>query len=149
MRESLSDWEPPETTPGGVPFGPERVAAVNTVKCPKCGAEPMRMCVYVQVPIPRGYYNQDSAAWKRYRKSGETAKVPHGERTAALRLRRVREARKAERKGRQAQQLAVRPSEELLAAAHAMRQYDFSEHRRLAWWVRAYGDILVSAGDPV
>jgi hypothetical protein len=128
-------------------MGPERVAAINTEKCLKCGADPMRMCVYVQVPVPRGYAKGGPAA-ERYQRSGTPTKVPHTERVEALRVRQRKEREAKERKAKERARAAMKPSDELLEAAHAMRQYDLAEHERLRAWVIAYGEILMSAGTP-
>lgn len=151
MRVSVDQWEPPENPgrPGhGVYLGPERVEAINTEKCPRCGAGPMYMCVYVQVPIPRGYSRGGPAA-ERYRRSGTPTKVPHHERIEAMRHRKRKEDRVRHRKALERARAAMKPSADLMEAAHAMRQFDFAEHQRLGSWMRAYGDILVNAGNPV
>lgn len=152
MRVSLDPWEPvpPARRSSPVPvWGPERVEAVNTEKCPKCGAEPMVMCVYVQVPMPRGY-SQGGQAAARYDRSGTPTKVPHIERTEALRASKRRERQRGYREYHKAQarvQAAVRPGQELRKAVHAMRQWDLAEHERLGAWIREHGHILVNAAE--
>lgn len=144
MRVSVDSWQPPPHK-GVIPiWGPERVEAVNTEKCPKCGAEPMRMCVYVQVPVPQGY-SRGGPAVERYQRSGTPTKVPHHERAEALRARKRKERQRAERKSLEKRRAAMKPSDETLEAVRAMRQYDLAEHEKLRAWVQEYGDILVNA----
>lgn len=129
----------------------QSVAVINGIGCPKCGVPRMHQCVYTQVPMPRSR-DEQSPAWVRYEKSGSATKVPHIERREAYRALQVKEARtRKSREWREQQKKirAQRPPDSLLAAAHAMRQFDLREHERLREWIAAYGEILVNANQEV